>query len=151
FVAGTGTAFATVAFAPSGAVIFGGTFSGTVDFGTGPISAASVVGDGFVVAFDPAGDPAWSVHFGDPPPIHGGPLAVRPHTVESLAVDPAGNVLVLGYRSLGPGGGMFLVKLDPMGQQVWRKDVSSTGTSGGTVRADAAGNVLVSGVSYGPV
>ena len=150
FVAGGGTPFATVAFAPSGAVILGGAFAGTVDFGAGPVSASSSDGDGFVAAFDPSGDPLWSARFGDPPPIPGNPSTALPGTIESVVVDPLGYVLALGYRASGPWGGMFVVKLDPQGHLVWRRDVSTTGTYAGTVRADAAGNVLVAGLDLRP-
>ena len=151
FVAGRGMASATVAVAPSGTVILGGEFSGTVDFGNGPLVATSASGDGFVAAFDPSGDPLWSARFGDLPPVPGNPSIVLAGTIESLAVDALGYVLALGYRASGPWGGMFVVKLDPEGQLVWRRDVSTTGTFGATIRADAAGNAFVAGLAYAPI
>ncbi len=143
--------FATLAVTPSGRVILGGDFAGTVDFGAGPVTAASSVGDGFLVAFDPGGEPVWSVHYGDPPSTPGNPSFPDPQTIESITVDPSGAVVALGYRGADFGGGMFLVKLDAAGNPLWRKDVSSRGTMDATVRADPAGNVLVSGIAYGPV
>jgi hypothetical protein len=151
FVFGGALPFATVAVAPSGDVVLGGVFAGTVDFGAGPLTATSTEGDGFVVAFDPIGAPLWSAHFSDPPPNPTSPVPIRPQTVESLAVDPAGNTLVLGYRYVGTWGAMFLVKLDPAGNPVWRKDVSASGSLESTIRADAAGNVLVAGIAYEPI
>jgi hypothetical protein len=150
-VAGLGTPFATVAFGSAGTVLLGGEFSGTVDFGGGPVTATSVIGDGFVAAFDPSGDLLWTAHFAGPPAAPANPSSVPAQTIESLAVDPLGDVLALGYRAAGPGGGMFLVKLDPTGKIVWSKDVSSSGTYGATVRVDGSGNVLVSGVADAPV
>jgi len=143
--------FATVAVSSAGDVFLGGEFSGTVDFGAGPVTAASSVGDGFLVALDPGGQPLWSVHYGDPPAGPGNPTPPSPQVIESIALAPGGAVLALGYRASGFGGGMFLVKLDALGNLIWRKDVSSDGTMDATVRADAAGNVLVAGLTYGPI
>jgi hypothetical protein len=148
FVSLGGLPAATVAVAPSGDVILGGDFVGTVDFGAGPVSAASGFGDAFVVAFDPAGNPRWSVHYGDDP---GAPDPPRPQMVESLAVDAAGNVLVLGFRSTGQYGGMFAVKLDPDGNQLWSKDLSSGGTLDATIRVSSAGAIVIAGITYAAV
>src|SRR6185437_9270288 len=153
FVLGGALPFATVAAAPSGDVLFGGTFTGTVDFGTGagPVTAVSAVGDGFIVAFDPAGNPRWATQYSDPPPDPDNPTAIRPQAIESVAFDPAGNAIGLGYRYVGTWGAMFLVKIDPSGHQVWRKDVSMSGSLESTVRADAGGNVVVAGLAYEPI
>lgn len=149
YVAGQGIPFATVAVTPDGGVVLGGEFSGTVDFGVGsPAVASSTIGDGFVLALDSAGGPLWSVHYGDAPPDPRQPPAL-PQTVESVDVDPLGNVLVLGYRGWATGGAMFLAKLDSQGNEQWKKSVSATGTLQSTVRADASGNVVVAGLSYG--
>jgi hypothetical protein len=155
FVLGGALPFATVAAAPSGDVLFGGTFTGTVDFGTGagPVTAVSAVGDGFIVAFDPAGNPRWSTQYSDPPPDpeDPSPTAIRPQAVESVAFDPSGNALGLGYRYVGTWGAMFLVKIDPTGQGIWRKDVSTSGALESTIGADGTGNVLVAGLAYAPI
>jgi hypothetical protein len=151
FVSGGGLPFATVAVAPSGNVILGGDFTGTVDFGAGPVSAATGFGDGFVVAFDPDGSPLWSVHYGDPPLSPTSPDPPRPYVVESVAVDPAGDVLVLGFHSTGVYGGMFVVKLDPQGNLLWRKPLSTGGTLDATVRSDTAGDVIIAGITYSAV
>jgi hypothetical protein len=149
YVAGEGIPFATVAVTPEGGVILGGEFSGTVDFGVGaPTVATSTIGDGFVLAFDSAGAPLWSVHYGDATPDPQHPQTVLPQTVESVDVDAQGNVLVLGYRGWGTGGGMFLVKLDSTGNELWKKSVSTSGTLESTVRADASGNVVVAGLAF---
>ena len=46
---------------------------------------------------------------------------------------------------------MFLVKIDSSGHEVWRKDVSMSGSLEASVRADAAGNVVVAGLAYAPI
>ncbi len=148
FVSMGGLPAAAVAVSPSGDVILGGDFTGTVDFGAGPFTASTGFGDGFVVAFDPAGNPRWSVQYSDDP---GAPDPARPQMVESVAVDAAGNVLVLGFRSTGAYGAMFAVKLDPDGNQLWRRDLSAGGTLDATLRADAAGAVVVAGITYSAV
>ncbi len=151
FVQGGAFPFATVAVAPSGDVLLGGVFVGTVDFGAGPVTSVSAIGDGFIVAFDSAGHARWSTQYSDPPPDPNNPVPIRPQVIESLAFDPAGNALALGYRYVGSFGAMFLVKLDPAGNVLWTKNVSASGTLEATVRADAAGNVVVAGLAYAPI
>jgi hypothetical protein len=145
-VSGAGRPIATVAIAPSGDVVLGGSFSGTTDLGAGPVTSQSPAGDGFVLALDPEGEPKWSAIYSDassPDP------AAR--NIESLAVDAEGNVVALGYTSALPLGALFIVKLDALGNQVWQKDVSSRGARDSTVRVDESGNVIVAGTTYAAV
>jgi hypothetical protein len=144
-VSGAGRPIATLAMAPSGDVVLGGSFSGTADLGAGPVTSQSPQGDGFVLALDPEGEPKWSAVYSDASPD---PAAC---TIESVAVDATGDVVALGYTSALPLGALFVVKLDPLGFQVWQKDVSSRGTLDSTVRLDSSGNVIVVGMTYDAV
>jgi hypothetical protein len=144
-VSGAGRPIATVAIAPSGDVMLGGSFSGTTDLGAGPVTSQSVQGDGFIAAFDSEGNPKWSAVYSGASPD---PAAC---TVESLAVDAEGNVVALGYTSALPLGALFAVKLDALGNQVWQKDLSTRGTLDSTVRVDSSGNVIVAGMTYAAV
>jgi hypothetical protein len=145
-VSAGGLPFATVAVAPTGEVIMGGVFAGTVDFGAGPVTSVSSVGDGFVAAFDAQGAPLWSRVWTDPQPSF-----ARPWTVESLAIAPSGDVFVVAYRDTGAWGALELDKLDANGNVLWTKPLSTGDTLEVTVRADADGDALLTGIAYGNI
>ncbi|MDC0743063.1 hypothetical protein [Polyangium mundeleinium] len=103
---------------PSGSVILGGSFGGTVDFGAGVLQASSPLSlDIFVAKFSPDGEPLWSRRFGG-----GNALFLSPN---GLVVAPSGHVYMAGtvYGDLDFGSGdlkathagadVFVVKLDP--------------------------------------
>jgi hypothetical protein len=71
-----------------GSVLLTGQFSGTADFGSGPVDSAGA-DDVFVTKLDPNGGHLWSRRFGD----------AAEQVGISVAADPAGNVLVAGYFS----------------------------------------------------
>ncbi len=103
-----------VAVDPAGNILVAGTFTGELDFGTGPLS-----GSMFVAKLDPAGNPLWARGYpGD-------------YTI-SLALGPSGDVLAAlrcpGGTDLGGGplpgegkGDICLVALDPEGTHVWSR------------------------------
>jgi hypothetical protein len=103
-----------LALTPSGNVILGGTYFGTLDLGGGPLSAGGSYGS-FVAALDPSGHHLWSRTVGGD--VFG---------VTSLAVLPSGNILASGLvgsaPSLGCGAigdtsvnGTYLATLDASG------------------------------------
>ncbi|MFC7667631.1 SBBP repeat-containing protein [Hymenobacter humi] len=70
---------------------------------------------------------------------------------EDVALDSAGNVYVTGY-STGAVAGYTTLKYAPSGQQLWVARYDRPGQSGSFAEAlavDAAGNVAVTGYSYG--
>ncbi|WP_438022551.1 outer membrane protein assembly factor BamB family protein [Sorangium sp. So ce233] len=104
-----------------------GTFEGSVDLGTGPLTSAGD-SDIFLLKLDPSGAPLWSKRFGTPLRERG----------NALAMDGNGNVLIAGNyqddlsgtgRDPGFGGcalpapfsssGQFMAKLDPDGNHIW--------------------------------
>ncbi|WP_438001744.1 SBBP repeat-containing protein [Sorangium sp. So ce185] len=102
-----------------------GFFSGTVDFGDGPLTSAGQE-DIFLVKLDPSGTLLWSKRFGSG-------LSEKGHAV---AVDGSGNIVLsgsytggLGAATVDFGGGpldnsdtyglVFAVKLDPDGEHLW--------------------------------
>jgi hypothetical protein len=128
----TGLAFtrtSAVSFTPQGDVIVGGAFCGSIDFGDGPIMAASGGNtDGFVAKLrgsdgsSKAADGGWSRTFGDS----------KTQYVSAVRVDAAGSVIVAGgfygTINLGPGqvtsaggGDVFLAKLFPGGSTSWAR------------------------------
>ncbi len=133
-------------------VVVGGEFSGSVDFGGGPIAAIAPV-DGFVAEFDASGAHLWSKGIGGS--SYSG--------VNDVGVDVGGNVIAVG-RFSGTndfGGGataalgldVFVVKYDPSGAYAWD---NTYGTPSGYVYAygmaiDGSGNPVVTGYCTGPV
>lgn len=81
-----------LAVSPSGDVLVGGEYGGSLDFGGGVITGelASTPADAFVVALTPAGAHRWSRGFGGP---------TRIDAVHTLAFDRDGNVYAGGLFS----------------------------------------------------
>jgi hypothetical protein len=141
-----------VAVDSAGDVVVIGTFSGSIDFGDGPLTSAG--GDDiFVAKLDASGNHVWSKRFGD----------ASNQAPNGVAVDSADSVLVTGYffGSVDFGGDMFtsagagdifVAKLGASGNHLWSKsfgDVSNQAAQG--VAVDDAGDVIVTGYIYGAV
>ena len=144
-----------VAVDASGNVVVAGAFAGTVDLGGGPLTAQGAAANVFVASFDCGGALRWSKAFGVPTQAN--------DAVAAVAVDAAGNILVAGQfegtidfgagplTSLKTDG--FVAKLSPAGDGLWSKrygDVKSQDLASG-IAADAAGNVIVTGIFEGTV
>ena len=147
-----------VAADAAGDVVVSGTFSSAsidLDPGPGEYILSNAAGyDGYVAKYDPVGNLAWGVQVG------ANDLA----TVYKVAVDGAGNVLIMGiFRGSiaisAPGrsavtltnGGTnegFLAKLDPAGNTLWASTFGAAASPrlAYGMTADAAGNV--SGTGY---
>jgi hypothetical protein len=104
----------------AGNVVGAGAFSGTADFGGGPLTAADM--DVFVVSLDGDGAHRWSRRFGGPGSDWG----------FDVDLDPAGNVLVTGAfqgtvdfgngpRVSAGGDDIFVAKLSRSGQTQWSR------------------------------
>ena len=123
-----------------------GRFQGTVDFGGGPLTSVGST-DIFIAKYDANGVHLWSRQFGDGASEHG----------LGVAVDSAGNVIVVGYfegtidlggDTLTTGGGsdMFLAKYDASGAHLWSRRFGDTGLDAcNDVVFDGAGDLLVIG------
>lgn len=133
-----------------------GYFTGTGDFGGGPIKskAPNSSNDDFLVKFDANGNYVYAVHFGA-------------NQAQRVAVDGMGNAVIVGGFSgtvnfggtvlTEAAGGIFAVKVGPTGQVVYAKSFGpgiSTGNApimsnyaGGdvSVAADKMGNVILAG------
>src|SRR5207237_8907708 len=157
--AGTGTGRA-VFVDSSGNVFVTGSFRRTLAFGGGPLTSVGWT-DIFLAKYSAAGTHLWSKRFG-------GPVQSFSPTGTAVAVDGAGNVVVTGVF-LGTadfGGGpltsifaddVFVAKYSPAGQHMWSTHIKSgTGPTGHAygggrgVAVDTAGNVVVTGSSFGP-
>jgi hypothetical protein len=136
----------------SGNVLIAGRFSGTVDFGGGPLISAGN-DDIFVAKFTPDGDHVWSNSFGD----------ASAQYATGITVDGSGNVTIAGYLegSVDFGGGaltgagsidVFLAKFDPDGAHLWSNhfgDSDEQWVFG--IAGDASGNVVIAGYFDGSV
>ena len=111
----------------SGNVFLAGSFSGSVDFGGGPLTSAGSE-DVYIVKLGAAGEHVWSMRAGDD----------ESQAVTSLAVDGSGDLVVVGSfgGSLDLGGGAlpsavgisgFVAKLDAAGNHVWSKSFGVAG------------------------
>ncbi|MBI4699649.1 MAG: hypothetical protein HY744_00540 [Deltaproteobacteria bacterium] len=148
FSPGDGLAFPpAIAAAGGGNTLLMGWFSGTVDFGGGPLTANE---SGFFVAkLDPSGSHLWSKGFG----------GWEPGATFAVAADGNGNTILTGTSSkpLDLGGGpltrkagdsrLFLAKLDPSGSHLWSKRFRGVGYQhrSAAFAVDGAGNVLLTG------
>jgi hypothetical protein len=135
----------------TGNVLLAGRLTGSMTFG-GPVLTSAGSGDVFVAKLDPAGAHIYSKRFGD---------GVE-QSAQSLAVDGAGNMIVVGLAAgtLDLGGGplsamgtqdIFVGKLDPSGAHVWSKRFGSAGSTCtiADVAVDGAGSLVITGEFFG--
>ena len=134
-----------VATDAAGNVLVTGNYSGTVDFGGGPLSANY---GSFVAKLDPAGNHQWSKSLDGTNVQYG---------YRSVATDAAGNVVLTGdfLFTVDFGGGplasvggraVFAAKLDPAGNHLWSKRFGGVSEAYGLgVTTDATGNVVLTG------
>lgn len=139
----------------AGNTVLTGTFFGAVDFGNGVLTTAGD-SDIFVAKFDPSGATLWSKHFGDASGKYGS-------RGKSIAVDPAGDVIVTGTfeGTIDLGGGplissgerdYFIVKLDPSGNYLWSTRFGNNADQTEvTVAAYDSTNVLLTGRLSGSI
>jgi len=117
-----------VALDGAGHAFAAGMFMDTVDFGTGPFTAAAGTTDGMVVALDAStGSTLWVRHFAD---FGAGP-DIGFGQAQSIAVKPSGNIVVAGsfggfcdfglgqMRSQNDTADLYVVELDASGNTVW--------------------------------
>jgi hypothetical protein len=161
-----------VTFDAIGSILVAGTLTAPIDLGNGQpatVTAQTGYGDGFIAKYDPAGSYKWSKTFG------GAMERIGP---QSILSDPNDAVFVAGDATtpIDFGGGalmpagmttpsgivpnVYLVKLDPNGNQLWAKlygdangqqnAVAATDPTTGEILLAFANNGTVS-FSNGPV
>lgn len=100
---------------------------------TGGSAGAGTGGDFATVKYDPAGNELWVARYNRPD------LDDR---AAGMAVDPSGNVYVVGSNSCGWGCWYFTtIKYDSLGRELWKKE--DFGNLFGALTLDAAGNAYV--------
>jgi hypothetical protein len=145
---GSGDLGEALAVDGAGNVYVVGDFSSNADFGPFPPTS----GDVFVTKLDAAGNFQWVHTYTDHP--------YNDH-LQDVAVDGSGNVYVThsanpSGTSLNPNVFAVVTKLDPaIGATVWSDTFGNTGSNnintGRGIKADAAGNIFVTGTFTGAV
>lgn len=142
----------SVSIDPFGHISIGGGFSGSIDFGGGPLTSAGAV-DVFVASLNSAGNHRWSAR-------HGSALDQWCHGV---AADVHGNTWLTGFflGSVNFGGGtltsagdrdVFVAKFDSLGtHQASVRFGNAAAQTGWAIATDSAGNVSVAGDFAGSI
>jgi chitodextrinase len=142
-----------IAVDPSGDVYVTGVFEGTVDFGSGPVTASGR--DAFLVKYaGTTGAALWAKRFGNTADDYG----------NGVATDASGNVVVVGsfVSTVDFGGGaftsafgtpdMFIAKYTAAGAHVWSKRFGDSANDvANGVAIDGSGNVAVTGSFAGTI
>jgi len=127
-------------------IVVAGYFSGTVDFGGGPLTSAGLL-DIFVAKYSSTGAHIWSKRFG----------ANYDDVCYGVAVDGAGNVFITGgFKGTVSFGGtsfsafsasdFFLAKYSAAGAHMWSRTASGSGAEFGLgLAVDANGDVVATG------
>jgi uncharacterized delta-60 repeat protein len=153
--------YLTIKYAPTGQQLWLARYNGPVDgtdypqatavdatgnvYVTGYSAGAGTGSDYATVKYSPNGQQLWAARYNGTG--NAGDAATK------MAVDAAGNAYVTGSSTgMGSGADYLTVKYSPTGQEQWTTRYN--GTSNGSDNAegialDAAGNVLVTGDSYG--
>jgi hypothetical protein len=130
-----------------GNILVTGFFTGTIDFGGGPLESVDGGDDVFVVKLSPLGRHLWSRAYGGAGSDYG----------LNVAVDDAGDVVVTGVFTetvdFGDGpvasagaGDVFVVGLDPAGGHRWSRTFGGPGEDNGYwLAVDAQRNVVAAG------
>ncbi len=136
----------SVAVDKDGNILVAGYFSGTVDFGGGPLTSADLL-DIFVAKYSPSGAHMWSKSFG----------GTGDDGCYGVAVDAAGNVFITGaFKSTVNFGSstltdfasseFFLAKFSASGAHLWSRKATGNGIDFGLGLAiDANGDVVTTG------
>jgi hypothetical protein len=141
--------FKDVAVNAAGDVYLTGSFSGTVDFGGGPVTSSQ--SDGVLVKYSSAGNYIWARTFS----------ATGNQNGNGVTVDSLGNPIVVGYAQssvdfgLGTvttagGGDMFVAKYNANNIPQWAKVFGdATNQTAWTVDTDLQNNVVIAGTITG--
>ena len=149
-----GTSFLTaddIVIDASGNAIMTGLYSGTIDFGGGPMTTAG--GDDiYVVKFDANGIHQWSKSYGDTDFSFGAALATSGDDVIIVSTSPG--TLDFGGGPLTSAGDhdIFVARLDALGNHKWSKrfgDVDFDGS--GRPLVDKFGNIMMTALYDGSI
>ncbi|HUT76943.1 MAG TPA: hypothetical protein VM285_04615 [Polyangia bacterium] len=126
-----------VAVDGSGHTALGGSFSGTIDLGTGPLSSLAST-DGLVARFDPGGGTVFAARVGDGSSVFS----------YAVATGPASEI-VLGGMANAQGVSESFVMIDrfsPQGEPLWSRKVGVADyAAANAVAVDGQGHVVAAG------
>ncbi|MEZ4294426.1 MAG: DNRLRE domain-containing protein [Polyangiaceae bacterium] len=145
---------------PTGNTIGAGTFSGTINLGSGPVTSTYTTGqfptptpDVFVVKYGPAGNTLWTKKFGDESIIN--PDNARDQYAEAVTTTSTGHIYVAGrFKGVmvnqgSPGFSppyMFVLRLNPDGTAVGaQRHINAANFNLTSLGADSQGRALASG------
>ncbi|RKH72588.1 DNRLRE domain-containing protein [Corallococcus aberystwythensis] len=152
---------AGVTLTPLGNVLMVGSYSGTPDFGTGPLPASQY--GTFIAKFSPAGALTWVRGF-TARMVRDGEVEAYPIRANAVATDANGSLIFtgyfLGYANLGGGdlfagqnsismedasAGLFIAKYSWEGNHLWSKAYEGGigPTTGEALATDSTGHVLL--------
>lgn len=147
----------TITLDPSGDVIVGGGFYGTIDFGTGSRTAPGIGMDVFVQKLTSGGAVTWAKTFG---------IGASVAQITGIGTDSCGNIVADGTFSgtidFGCGtltesgdtgsGDVFIAKFDPSATCMWSNSFGDpNGQIGGPLAVDAHGGSTITGSFNGMV
>ena len=137
---------------PQGDIIVAGTFFGTIDLGNGSVTAAA--SDWFIAKYTAAGAHIWSRTYG----------GSSHETLDDIAIDAQGNVVVVGKVSVGGSVGGTPLTCDNAtitakysggnGAHIWSvcpDGPNGATNAGATVAVTPNGDVITAGVFYGTI
>jgi hypothetical protein len=134
----------------AGGVTLAGSFQGTTDFGTGPLTSGAAP-DAFLVKLDAAGKTIWSRKFGDATQMTHWQIAATTAGA-TVAFGSFSGSVDLGGGALASQGGLdlFLARYDVAGNHVSSKSFGGPADAWGAALAlDAAGDALLAGYFSG--
>lgn len=143
---------AAVAFDGSGNVVVTGSYSGTTDFGGGPLTSVGT-SDVFVAKFAPTGAHVWSRRFGDE----------NQQIASALAIDARGHVVVAGLflgtielddgpLTSGGASDVFIAQLSADGTRARGERFGGADDQYATgVAVDACGEITLTGYGWGSI
>lgn len=140
-----------IAFDLAGNVVTTGAFAGTIDFGTGLLTAAGA--SMFVARHDTEGTPIWADSFGSTTSISTPAVAIGAdgHAVNLVTFQ---GQLSWGATEVSSAGGFdfVLASLDGSGTPLWAKSFGDSGYQAAqAIAADALGDIVIAGEFSGSV
>jgi hypothetical protein len=140
-----------VAADAQGNVLVIGTFTGTIDLGSGPLVSAGGT-DIFLAKLDPTGNAVWSKRFGDAADQVGGAVAVDPGGSSYITGSVKGTV-DFGLGPLSNAGDpltdTFVAGFSPSGTAMFSKRYAATFAQAGTAIAVNAAQEILLGGTFG--
>lgn len=147
---GSNDSLSAVAVGPAGELYAAGTYDGAINFGSGKLTGYK---NGYLAAFGPGGASDFSLALG----------GEAEDWADDVTVTPSGNIVVAARAgddtNFGAGAqsasytrkDAVVVAYDPGGKHLWEVHIPEAVGSLLSVTSDGADNVVVTGLTYGPI